>query len=358
MKTKIEIGKIICVIGISIFLSSCHKEKIEEPIKPGVPVFMVSGQLANDTFYAAAGQNGYELTAYTDYMNGVTIHSGKMIGPNYEIYLKLMDGIIDIPGIKFQDHIPNEFDYFIPESEELLEISKEQFDSNGLIDHIDWYVDGVFSGSDDLQLDEPGVYNVCAFVEFNDGSNISSCNKMFVGFETTAKSALRHHIDEQGVMHSWVETYGIGVQSIKWFVDGQEKGNETVLTELLTEELHTITAEIMFTNGAIRSKSIIADGADLGRTLDDFSVYESAQSDIYSDFDLIFEIKKNGSLYSTQLASNQLSEFEILDMSYFGKNEAGMAVYKLTAYLNCKLKNALGDMISFTGDITFGITGE
>jgi len=348
---------LVCILLPGLF-TSCHKDKVDEPPVQGLPVFSISGQLGNEPLSVSAGDDGFELAAFTEYRNGVKVYCGDLNGEQLAIHLKITDGNLDMLGSKFQNNIPSFLKYFQMTNNELLHIAVDQFPNSNYIDEINWFVDGVYSGTDDLHMNTPGVYNVCAQVTFEDGTNATVCNEMIVGYKISAFGAIRHYVDQQGQLKAWIETDTTAIESVTWYVDETPVCESEILLTQLSPEIHTISAEMKFTNGAFRKKTILADGSSNAHFLDDFSSLEFQTYPEFHDFQVILEIVKNGITYSSEITPNQLAEFKVLQVSYFGKNSAGVSVYKIDAHLACNLANSSGQLLPFQGNVSFGITGE
>jgi hypothetical protein len=341
-----------------VCFSSCNKVEVEEPPVQGVPVFSVDVQLGNESIALAAGDNGCELSSSVELLNGVQRFTGTLSNANEEVTLKILDGKLDVPISVIQSGLSGNLAYFFNDQSTMAELYREDFPNAEYIEEIKWMVDGVQKGIDHIVFTEPGVYNVCAAITFTDGSHASVCNEMIIGYEKSVFALVRHYVDQQGYIHAWVDSDLVNVTAVKWRVDGVEVCSEEVLVRHLTSQIHTVTAEITFANGAKRIRNVLADGSSEGNFLDDFTIFESIYKSAKKDFNCTLEVKHNGTVFSTEYANNEAASFQITDITYFGLDGNGKKIYTLKAQISCVLSNASGDQLPFEGTVSFGIPGE
>ena len=341
-----------------VCFSSCHKVEVEEPPVQATPVFSVHAQLGNESIDLAAGDNGCELSSSIEFLNGVQRFAGTLSNSNDEVTLKILDGKLDIPTSVLQSGLTGDLTYFFNDQSTLAQFYLEDFPNADYIQEIKWMVNGVQKGVNQLVFTEPGIYNVCAAITFIDGSHASVCNEMIIGYEKSVFALVRHYVDQQGYVHAWVDSDLVNVAEVKWRVDGVEVCSEEVLVRHLTSQIHTITAEITFANGAKRIRNILADGSSEGNFLDDFTIFESIYKSAKKDFNCTLEVKHNGSVFSTEYANNEAASFQITDITYFGLDGNGKKIYTLKAQISCVLSNASGNQLPFEGTVSFGIPGE
>ena len=351
-------GSVILLLALTLVGASCHKVEVEEPPIQGAPVFAVDAQLGNESIVLAAGENGCTLTTGSDIWNGVQRFKGTLSNGNDEVTVKILDGKLDMPSSVFQSGLSGDLTYFLNDQLTLAEFSLEDFPNADYIQEIKWFVNGIQMGVNQLEFSEPGNYDVCAAVTFTDGSQASVCNEMIIGYEKSVLALVRHYVDQQGFVHAWVDSDIVDVADVKWLIDGVEVSNDETLVRHLTSQIHTLSAEITFTNGAKRIRNVLADGAAEGNFLDDFSIFESVYKMVEKDFNITLEVKHNGGIYSTELENNQSATFHISGVKYFGLDGNGKKIYIVTAQVNCLMSNATGNQLPFDGTISFGIPGE
>jgi hypothetical protein len=343
---------------LTFVLFSCHKEKIDEPPIQGVPVFKVDGLFGNQAIHLSAGEDNYVLSSFLESSNGVEVHCGELSGGDFSVTLKISDGILDLPNGKFQDLLPGALVFTPSEMSDLFEIDLEDFPNHEHIEHILWYLDGAFFATDELTIEQPGKYELCADIFFENGENVVVCNEVFVGYKSSGEAYVHHFVDQQSKLHAWVESYEKNIAFVNWFMDGELVNSGESLIHPIDASLHKVMAEIHFTNGAVRKKTVLADGDLQGCFLNDFTIYESIYQGNKYDFNAQLEINHLGEKYSTLLSLNDSAEFTVNQCIYYAKNSAGKSVYKISAHLDCVLSNSSGVELPFVGDIVFGIPGE
>lgn len=351
-------GSLVILLAMSIVCASCHKVEVEEPPIQGAPVFAVDAQFGNESIVLAAGENGCTLTTGSDIWNGVQRFRGTLSNSNDELTLKILDGKLDMPSSQFQSGLSGDLTYFLNDQSTMAEFSLEDFPNADYIQEIKWFVNGIQHGINQLEFTEPGVYDVCAAVTFADGSQASVCNEMIIGYEKSVLALVRHYVDQQGYVHAWVDSDVEDVAAVKWRIDGVEVSNNETLQRHLTSQIHTLSAEITFANGAKRIRNVLADGSAEGNFLDDFTIFESVYKMVEKDFNITLEVKHNGVIYSSEFENNQSATFHITGVKYFGMDGNGKKIYTVTAQVNCIMSNLSGNQLPFEGTVSFGIPGE
>ncbi len=350
------IRNILYSVFVFGLLMSCEKNKVEDPIVQGSPVFKVDAIINGESLSIAAGENGYTLSTFTEMKNGVSLFSGKLANNDIEIGLALFDGHLDMPILSLNALLGKELVFYSDEQEELLELSKYMFPNHNNIQEIKWYVDGVLEGINNLKINQSGKYLIRAEVTFGCGDQSMLCNEMIVGHSKSAVAQVKHHVDSKGHLTAWIDTDGNSIDHVEWKIDGENVAESNTLNYTVGPQSHILTALIFFQNGVTREKSALIDGQGQANFLDDFSVFENTSSTIDMDYSVILKFKRNGINYSSENVDNQQSSISINSITYFGKNTAGFPVYKINAQIDCLLGRAgTSEVVPFQGDMNFGI---
>lgn len=338
-------------------LTSCHKEPIEEPIPNEQAVFTAQGTIGSEAFSIKAGENNFYMSTFSESFNGVQLNSGKLSDGNFELEMGIFNGNIDLPSSSSSaQDLPENISFAILPTQPLAILSKDLLPNSLFIQEIKWFIDGVYAGTNDVEIMVPGKHNVCAVVTFFDGSSSSLCNEMILGYVKHATCSVRHFLGQNGNLQAWVDEDQVPVTSVKWFMDGTEISNDLKLNVSVNDQSHTVKAEIIFENGVKRTKSILIDGSLSGKFIDDFSVFENNSNTTNWDFNARISLKKEGKVYQSSIAQNQSSTIHITDVSYFGTNSAGKMVFKVTAEISCLLKDvASNETLPFNCVTVFGL---
>ena len=353
MKTKFTT---VFFLALIFLFSSCKKEVVDEPLAETTPVFRADGTIGGNSFSMIAGKNNFFMNTMSSTIDGVDFFFGSLSDGITELEMGIYDGKIDLTASSLPQDLPEYGSVAMNPSQPLVFLSKDLFPNKMLIEEIKWYVDDLFVGVNSISLNKPGKFNVCAVVTFNDGSSSTLCNEMIVGFSKNAIGQVRHLLTPNGNLQTWIEEGQVPVQSVKWFIDGVYATNAVKLDQYISEENHLITAEIIFTNGVKRKKSVLIDGTNNGFFIDDFSFFESYLSSFYWDFKTAISLKINGKQYDSKNAPNQLSTVEINEINYYGINGAGKAVFKISADVTCNLREAGSNVVfPFQCSTVFGI---
>jgi hypothetical protein len=341
------------VLGV---LFSCNKNQVEDPLVQGPPIFNVNATIDGDKISVAAGENGFVLTTSTEWKNGVRLFCGKLANNDIEIGMGIFDGHLDMPNLSMNSIAGQELEFHSNVQEELLDLSVDMFPNAEQIEQIKWYVDGVLEGINDLQINEPGKYTICAAVTFESGSQAMLCNEMILGYSKSAVAQVRHFIDWEGHVQAWVDVDGSSVDHIEWKLDGQNISVSNTLNCTVSPQFHTVSAVIYFQDGSVREKSALIDGKVEGNFLDDFSIFENMPSLYLSDYSIVLTLKKDNMNYSSVYANNQMSSVFIKSIDYYGKNASGKPVFRISAQIDCILGQVgTSEVIPFQGDLNFGI---
>ena len=150
----------------TILLTGCSKDVIELP-EENDPVFVLDGTLAGESLTLTAGDNNAYMYTSVESVNGVRVFSGKLSDGETSVELGIFDGNLDQPG-----HVPEvdlsnvALEFAKASSEPFVVLTRENLNQYQNIALVDWYVNGVFEGANNLYITEPGKYDICAFVTF------------------------------------------------------------------------------------------------------------------------------------------------------------------------------------------------
>lgn len=341
----------------ALLFSGCEKEIVKEPVVDSKPVFTANVSLGGDNFTLEAGLNNVLMETFTVLHNGVNRFSGKLGTEEVFVEMGVYQGDMDMNEPFSLKNFQGALHFIQAPTQSLISISKEDFPNAVSIEKIVWLVDGEQSAINTLQIEEPGKYQVCAEVHFYGGDVSTLCNELLVGYYTNANCRIRHFINANNLLKVWVDEATSTIESIDWYVDGIEASENNLLELQIDQNAHHVMAEIKFSNGAIRKKTIIADGSQLGHFVDDFSyVEESSSNQIRWDYGTLIRVKRNGKLYTTLGADNADSNIQVTDIKYYGLNDQGKQVYKCTAQVNAVVKDvASGEILPLSFTTVFGL---
>lgn len=320
---------------IVLIATSCKKDKIEIP-ESNDPVFRVSGEFDGEEFTIIAGDNGAYMHTMTQVENGVNLFSGIITNENLSIEVGVFDGNLDVinTGVPSSNIAPI---FSSISTTPIATLSKNAFQNVSNINYIKWSIDGVDKGTSDVPIYEAGKYNVCAEIHFYDGSDETLCNELLIGFNHNATFDLKTNLLGNGnvKIHSFNQSNQ--TSSVQWYLNDVLTSTSDTFELNLPSALQKVTAKIHFQNGTVKTKSVLVNGYNEQKNIEDFSVFET-QSEVYTprDFNVKVTIKKGNETYRSDLANNVSSNLIISDISYFGLNSSGKDVYKITGVLNCK----------------------
>lgn len=340
MKTKTSIPLLIL---FSVILISCHKKEIDNIPESNAPIFKAEGSLNGANFSIIAGDNGAYMDSYSEKINGVLEFTGNLSNENIEIELGIYNGNIDSPFSLPQIQI-NSLDWALHSGQTLATLSKNSFANAYKIHEIKWFSGNTLLGIDTASITEPGKYDILAYVTFIDGSTASLRNELILGYETKANFNLRFDLFPSGDMNAYIDIISGEVAGVTWSIDGEEETSlQTNFSRNITDNVgHEVTAIVHFTNGVVRTKSFYVDGSLHGNNIPDFTTFEQSAANIQSikqDYKALLIIRKDNVEYRSDFIGNTSAAVQIDNIEYYGLNDDGNKVYKITAEITTNLKN-------------------
>jgi len=363
MRGRVNTFVLLCAVGI-LALGSCSKETIELPL-PNDPVFILDGSLGGEEFHLVAGDNNAFMHTNSEMVNGVRLFSGELSDGNVSVELGIFDGMVDRPGHVTVDELENIVPTFAKRSSDpLVTLNKNLLGNNQNVQSIDWYINNSLAGTDEVLIYEPGKYDVCAFISFQNGQFEALCDEIIVGYSRSANCSIGFDVQQDYLMANINPTVGSPqVTNVVWYIEdsllvGQ---NGVALNTQILPELQQVKAEVHFANGAVRTKTVLVDAGNGNNSVSDFSLFEMSASNSIpdQDFNIRLHIKADGKSYLSEYADNENSSIVITGLEYYGKNDAGKDVYKVSASISAVVMELTTEkMISVTFSTAFGVEIE
>lgn len=347
-----------------VWLTSCTKDIVEVP-QENDPVFKAEGMFGNDPFSIVAGDDDAYMYTMTSSENNVSIFSGEISNGTFSIRLGLYDGLLDKPSHVVEDDLMNVAPSFArSENEELLVLSKNTMLSlaqSQNINKIEWFVDGAWKATNEYVFYEPGIYNVCAEVyHVGNSSPYTMCDQVIVGYQRHVNCEIEFSVNQMGQMNAEIDAYGNTVDFVEWSFNGNSIGSSSSLLSQyqLPMSYGVLSAKVHFSGGFVRTKSVLVNGAYSQLAANDFTIFEEQSNTTvpYRDFNVRLDILKDGKYHTSMICDNTNSQITITGFEYFGKNDNGKDVYKVSAIISAMVK-ADGSIKSIPVNFstTFGI---
>ncbi len=352
MKKYYAIG--IFIAGL--VLLGCKKEAIKptETTLSETPVFKVVGTIDGDPVEFMAGVDGMYLSTYTLDVNGVEKFCGNLTNGENHFKIGVLNGKLGqaqpsplplVNTIRFAAGFPSP----------LIVLSKGMLVNASYIDQVNFRVDGENVGSQ-LQIMEPGKYEVCADIAFYDGTNKTVCNTLILGYEDLGCYEIKHFGNTEGNVKAWVQA-DEALSSVSWYIDGAMYSNDEMLDVNFSQGgVHTVMSRVTFANGIVRDHSILVDGDGTARFFDDMFLYKTQINEsLFRDFKATADIVINGVHYvhAPQTLNGSIS---VSDISYYGKNTAGNNVYLIKGSMVAPLVNVqTQQQVNANLSIAFGV---
>jgi len=357
MRMNFKHTLLLCFAGILLF-TSCKKDQIEIP-QSNDPIFRADGSMTGGDFSIVAGDNNAYMYTMTCEENGVNVFSGKLSDDEFSIEMGVYDGLLDFINHEALAHIANNVSPTFAHSDDqpIAELNKAWLDDLQNVSQINWYVNSTLVGVNVAYIYEPGIYNVCAMVTFNDNSTIEYCNELIIGYEKHASCSIHSNVNVAGELIASIQGATTQVSEVKWFLDDYPISTDLYLNLPVTPELHRLKAQITFANGVSRTKVAIVDGTLYNRDLSDFSIFEENQvQNPYRDFNVKMSVIRNGKNYYSLPADNSSSMINVTGIEFYRNNTAGNPVYKVSANISVMLQEAVSLKESpLNMSMTFGV---
>lgn len=347
----------IFLIVITFSMVSCKKEEIQLP-ESNDPVFSVDGQFSNQDLSLIAGDEGFYMYTMTKEVNGVKVFSGVLENDNMTVEIGLFDGNVDNKNHDLFTQLNDCSIWSLKYNDPLTVLDKSAFPNADNIDHITWVVNGQ-TYSDALEIFEPGLYHICAIVNFMDGDSDNLCEDVIVGYERGANCRINYFLNQEGKMSAWLGNIDGNIVDVQWYMEDSLIASGVEMTTPIDGNRSELKAVVVFDNGVVRTKNVLVDGAIENKYIDDFTIFEKELYNIIPrDYNIRMMVTKDGISYSSENCDNSNAVIDISQIEYYGLNSAGKKAYNLKANITCLLSVPNGPAVPFTGQVQFGLEIE
>jgi hypothetical protein len=356
---KVKYLASLSLFAFLLVISACKKNEIIPPPGSSTPVFTAIGSFGSDAIDLRAGDDDVVMTTETSILNGVDFFKGNLGNESFNIEIGVYGGDVDVQNPSVPDFSSLEDISFahLAQQPPLFVIKKDSLPNSASIIKVEWEVDGVMQTNlDDLEIHEPGKYQICAHVTFTDYSVKSVCNEVIVGFKPNVAFELEFVMGQDHNLMAWIEpSLGI-IQSVHWFQDGVAVSDLNQLNQTIQNGNHLIQAEVLFTNGVKQWRSVVVDADLTGKNIFDF--YETCSiAPLQWDFKAKLKVVKDGIEYFSHLTPNNTNKIIVSEVKYFGLNSLGKAVYIIKGQIHVNLKSLISPtVVPLDLNVSFGIS--
>lgn len=253
----------------------CEKDELPDIPESNSPIFKIVGEINGDEFFVEAGEAGWLMESKSEEVNGVNIFSSILQSHQNKISLSLYDGGVNLESSLYEQIVNNNQLNLAPDYEKpLFSFNKNNFDNGQFIESILWEVNGNNIEGENLEIHEPGIYNVCATINFYQGGSIKTCNEFILGFKNNAYFDLKvANIYNDSVKVKFISDYPI--ESVSWKKGGQVISTEDEAILQKYEPIDNWKVSVDFNNGVRVERNFIYNfnASDLG--LFDFSQFSN-----------------------------------------------------------------------------------
>ena len=194
------------------------------------------------------------------------------------------------------------------------------------------------AGTNEAVIYYPGKYNVRADIMFIGGGTASLTNEIIAGYQLGGNCMIEFSLGSLGQLSASIDAMGGTVEQVNWFLDEQPLATGNYIQEIIGLDFHVLSAEVHMTGGVVRKKSVLVNGTSWQHSVNDFTIFEFlSNQNIFRDFNVRLLIEKDGKSFSSELAKNENATLSITGFEYYGKNEQGNDVYKISAIVNANV---------------------
>jgi hypothetical protein len=346
------------VVLLVLMISSCDKTVPTLP-EASAPIFTLDGEFDGEAISLIAGDENTYMHTGSEIVNGVSLFNGKLSNGDFSVEIGFFDGFLDQPDRNPSENLANVTPLFVQQPTEPLVYLDKNFLGNPNIQSVVWFINGVYAGENNVPIEAPGKYNVCAFITFANNDEAQLCDEVIVGYSKSANFNI-DFMSQSNVVNASTNCVGSSAHCAQWFLDGTQILGEVggLIQYDSPGQLHTLSSEVHFDNDVIRRRSVLIDEGGNGNSVGDFSIFEliSNYDDPYQDFNVCIEIQSDGVTYSSIYADNSLSTCDISNVEHYGKNAAGKNVYEVSATINAFVKSSISEkIIPVTFSTVFGL---
>jgi hypothetical protein len=336
---------IYIILVFPLLLIACKKKTIESLPQSNDPVFYLSGTLGGGDVNLVAGENGMSMNHGVESRNGVSYTFGELTNGNTYVKMGFFDGNLstanELANLQVGDSLlmANKF------SENLAMLFKGNFSNDANISNVDWYIDGLYKGANQVIITQPGLYNVCGNFTFVNGVQKSICNSMYLGFEQDVNFSIKHFLSENGDVKLWVEGETQYFDSVVWQIGNEFATTAGTYSTNIGNVVQSLSATVYRQNGAVRKKNVVIDGTFSGNYIEDFAVCEMPITQRRWDYTAGLETKINGEIYSSFEVANYKSHVIVKNIVLHEINANGDRVMRFTLDVDAMLKSATSGII-------------
>lgn len=349
----------LTILAGILLLGSCTKDVIEPLPEENSPIFNVSGQIDGQPLSISAGESGAFMNTSTTLENNVKQFKGSLDNSQTGFSISFSDGMIDIPS--FDSNI-EDFESFqiapFTNGEPLATYSIGDFPNSQNIYSIEWSIDNEIQNGSTLEIYEPGKYNVCASVTYQNGTQGYSCNEVIVGYQKNVNSVLRHMITQNANTIAYLDSPNEMISSIDWMINDSivATGNsENYKTGYLNLNEYRLGANVTFQNGVERKKEIFVNTENANNYIGDFSILEN-QSTLQWDHTATVIVRHNNKEYRAIQNSSNSASISINDVISFSDNLSGDQVSIFKGTMSCSFIDlSTEEIVDGEFDFSFGV---
>ncbi len=351
-------NKLYIFLSVSLLAFACKKQLIEPLPQSNDPVFYIDGTLGSTPLKLTAGEDGMIMKQGIESRNGVEYAYGLLSNGGTWIKMGIFDGDLAMDkaweSLKVGDSVflANKF------SDNLANLSRNNFSNETNISNIDWYVDGLFKGSNQVTISEPGLYDVCGNFTFANGVQKSICNTMFLGFEQDIDFTIKHFLSENGDVKLWIDGDTQYYDSVVWQVGNEIVSTGGTYSTNIGNVVQSVSATVYHQNSAIRRKNIVIDGTFSGNFIEDFAVCEIPTTQKKWDYSAGIEANINGENYTSFDVANYKSTIIVKGVDVHDVNSQGKNILRIKVQVEAMLKSkSTGDTkaINFEGVLAYPV---
>ena len=329
----------ILILLSATLLGSCKHEVIPAPVSNS-PIFGIEGTFDDSPLSYVAGVDGMNMKPTVLTANGINIYNGVLGDGESYFQLEIFNGDIDFPTQpKINFNSIQEIAFVPYDQETLWSIKKMDLPGSG-VDEITWFVNGAQQVIlDDLKLNKPGKYEICAKIRFEDQTESTLCRQVIVGFRKNADFNLNFDIVSGSKLIASVSNTLGAITGVNWFLNETLIATGLEIDTLLDNDKYLLRAEVTFGNGIVLDRSALVDVSWQANHVPDFTAYANATTNTWDNKARI-TLFKDGKKYSSENYHNAEKLITVDQIEYHGTDASGAAVYILKGDVDIMLQDS------------------
>lgn len=322
----------IFISGVLI-LSACRKEELPEN-RVGNAVFYLTGEIDGETRNFIAGDDGFYMYTDTYTSTGLYVLEGNLSNDEESVIVQFFRAPQNNSLLEKREYEWLNFNQLIQQ------VYVDSLSESAIVS-LEWNINGVTyqQVNIDTLLDEPGKYEICLTINYNNNCSQNICSDYMIGMSDTYDMDFNYKIFQDSSVQCIPQIVSSSeVDELEWYFGGAFIQESGILQQQLTPGIHTVDMVVKFKDGLElkKSKNIRFQSQDC--------FFEEVRIEGNPEFQVeegvvITYIDANGKEFkSVNAVQANDHSFFLIDLENYKQNQQQQQVKKLTTQFNVTLK--------------------